>query len=94
VEGAARSLQHGVERLERRLVAGVKRRETAVMHDVATLRGALFPLGVRQERALNAIPIFARHGLDLLERMRAAAAPHAASLVGAAVDSRPEAAHR
>jgi uncharacterized protein YllA (UPF0747 family) len=94
VEGAARSLQHGVERLERRLVAGVKRRETAVMHDVATLRGALFPLGVRQERALNAIPIFARHGLQLLERMRAAAAPHAASLVGAAVDSRPEAARR
>jgi bacillithiol synthase len=74
-----------VDRLERRLVAGVKRRESARMRDVGTLRGALFPLGGRQERALNLLPLLARHGLALLADMRAAAQEHARTTV----DRRP-----
>ncbi|HET9012637.1 MAG TPA: bacillithiol biosynthesis BshC, partial [Gemmatimonadaceae bacterium] len=81
VVGATQSLQHRVDRLERRLVAAVKRRESARMRDVATLRAALRPRGVRQERLLNAIPIFARHGSGLLAEMCRAARPHAASLL-------------
>ena len=56
------------------------------MRDVATARGALFPLGIRQERALNLLPTLARHGVGLLDRMRAAADSHAARLVVGRVD--------
>ncbi|MFI5255936.1 MAG: bacillithiol biosynthesis BshC, partial [Gemmatimonadales bacterium] len=81
VEGAAHSLYHRVDRLERRLLAGIKRQESALMIDVATLRAALFPRGVRQERLLNAIPILTRQGLELLDEMREVARLHAMMLV-------------
>jgi uncharacterized protein YllA (UPF0747 family) len=88
VVGAVQSLEHRVARLERRLLAGVKRREVALMRDAATLSAALYPNGVRQERLLNAIPLFARHGLSLLAEMCEAAGPCATSLVGPALPSR------
>ena len=51
--------------------------------DVATARAALYPDGKRQERALNFLPLLARHGPALLERMRERAMEHARALVGA-----------
>ena len=84
VQGAMQSLQHRVDRLERRLVAGVKRREHRLLRDVATVRAALAPLGTRQERALTLIPAMSRHGIDILREMRAAAAAHADALVNPA----------
>jgi bacillithiol synthase len=81
VQGAAQAMLHRVDRLERRLLAGVKRQEVSLMRDVATLRAALYPGGKRQERALNAIPILARNGLALLDEMRDAARPHAERIV-------------
>jgi len=83
VTGAQRALEHRVDRLQRRIVAGVARRETALMRDLATARAVLYPLGKRQERALNIIPLLARHGLQLLSELVTAAAPHASALVGA-----------
>lgn len=88
VTGGAQSLQHRVDRLERRIVAAIKRRETTQMRDVATLRAALRPAGTRQERVLNAIPLFARHGRGLLAEMVSAARPHAASLIEPARSAR------
>jgi uncharacterized protein YllA (UPF0747 family) len=88
VVGAMNAIQHRVDRLERRLLAGVARRETDRMRDLATARGALYPNGVRQERAVNLIPLLARHGLELLDEMRSAAEAHAAAVVGA-VDAAP-----
>jgi uncharacterized protein YllA (UPF0747 family) len=85
MQGAMQSLQHRIDRMERRLVAGIKRREEQRMHDVGTLRGALYPLGGRQERTLNLIPLLARHGSSLLTDMRDAARPHADRLVDARV---------
>jgi uncharacterized protein YllA (UPF0747 family) len=82
VTGAIGALQHRVDRLERRLLAGVARRETARMRDVGTVRGALYPFGGRQERTLNLVPTLARHGLDVLEELHRAAAGHAEALVG------------
>ena len=76
------SLLHRADRLERRLVAGIKRREHGLLRDVATLQGSLFPLNVRQERALNLVPALSRHGLDLLPEMREAAGAHADALIG------------
>ena len=81
VQGATRSLAHRVDRLERRIVAAVKRRETAQMRDVATLRAALRPRGGPQERVLNAIPVLSRNGRELLREMSDAAGAHATSLV-------------
>jgi uncharacterized protein YllA (UPF0747 family) len=84
VQGAAGAMQHRADRLERRLVAAVKRREVELMRDVATLRAALRPRGERQERVLNPIPILARQGLALLGEMRATACAHAEAIVTAA----------
>jgi uncharacterized protein YllA (UPF0747 family) len=81
VQGETRALQHRMDRLERRILAAIKRRDAGRMRDVATLRAHLFPGGARQERTLNVIPILARHGLDLLTEMRQVAGTHAASLV-------------
>jgi uncharacterized protein YllA (UPF0747 family) len=89
VTGAMHALQHRVDRLERRLLAGVARRETDRMRDLATARAALYPDGVRQERALNLTPILARHGLELLGEMRDAAGAHAARIVGATARAEP-----
>ena len=81
VQGASGAMQHRADRLERRLVAAVKRREAALMSDIATLRAFLRPRGRPQERVLNPIPILARQGMSLLGEMREAARPHARTLV-------------
>ena len=81
VVGAAKALQHRLDRLERRLVAALKRRERDQMLDLATLRAALRPRGARQERTLNIIPLLARNGCELLTEMHRAAGSHAARIV-------------
>jgi bacillithiol biosynthesis cysteine-adding enzyme BshC len=82
VDGLRRGLDWRLGRLERRLTAAVKRREGRLMHELATIRGALRPFGLRQERALNLIPLLARHGVALLNRLRDEAGRHARGLVG------------
>ena len=81
VAGAIASMQHRVMRLERRLLAGVARREHGRMRDLATVRAALYPFAERQERALNLTPTLARHGTQLLAEMRDAAGEHAARII-------------
>jgi bacillithiol biosynthesis cysteine-adding enzyme BshC len=81
IEGARRSMQHRLNRLERRVVAAVKRREAEMMSDIGTARGALYPLGTRQERALNIIPILTRHGSAIITRLLDAARVHARAIV-------------
>jgi len=81
LEGARRAMAHRLDRLERRLVAAVRRRERGLMHDLAVARASLFPLGKPQERMLNFLPLLARHGTLLLDLLRAAAAEHAAALI-------------
>jgi bacillithiol synthase len=81
LEGVRNTIAHRLERLERRLLAGAKRRDAATMRDIAIARASLHPLGKPQERVLNFIPLLARHGAPLLESMRARAAEHAVSLL-------------
>ena len=81
VTGAIGSLQHRLDRLERRLLAGVARRESERMRDLGTARGALYPFGGRQERTLNLVPILARHGMTLLEELHSAASGYADEIV-------------
>jgi uncharacterized protein YllA (UPF0747 family) len=82
VQGLRRSLLHRLERAERRYIAGVKRREDALMRDIATVAAALYPNGMRQERVLNWVPFLTRYGPALLDSMRAEATRHAAISMG------------
>jgi uncharacterized protein YllA (UPF0747 family) len=82
VEGARVQLKHRVDRLERRIRAAAGRGETAATGDLAAIRAALVPGGIRQERRLNYLPLFARHGDVLIDQLRAGAALHAGTLIG------------
>jgi bacillithiol biosynthesis cysteine-adding enzyme BshC len=84
IEGLERSLGQKLGRAERRLLAAVKRKEEHTRRDLMVASSALFPLGKRQERVLNFIPMLTRGGDDLLNQMRAAATGHAQTLVRAA----------
>lgn len=84
IEGLRRSLQHRIDRAERRLLAASKRRDDQVRRDLALVSAALQPMGRKQERTLNFIPMLARNGEDLIEAMRQEAARHAAALAGGA----------
>jgi bacillithiol synthase len=81
VEGAGRAILHRLDRLERRLIAGAKRREIGLMRDIAVVRAAVRPMGQSPERVLNLVPALARYGPALLELMRDAARVHASALV-------------
>lgn len=81
VEGLARDLAHRVDRVERRLVAAVKRREAELARQAAIVRAARRPLGSAPERVLSLVPVLARHGLSVLDAMRVEASRHAHALV-------------
>lgn len=83
IDGLRRAFEHRRVRAERRLVAAVKRREEQVRRDLQLVSAALYPLGQRQERVLNFIPMLARNGEPLLDAMRAEADRHAYALIGA-----------
>ena len=91
VQGLRRSLLHRVERAERRYIAGVKRREDALMRDIATAAAGLYPNGMRQERVLNWVPFLARYGQPFMERLREEATRHAAALIGVSAGERASA---
>ena len=84
VEGTQRDMAHKLDRLERRMIAGVKRRERDLMRDVAVARAAIKPLNQSSERVLNLLPVLARYGLSVFVAMRKQARVHAASLVNGA----------
>ena len=81
IDGTMRQMAWRVDRLERRLLAGVKRREASLMADLARARGAVFPGGTRQERALSFVPLLAVHGEPLVAAMRSGARAHAAAIL-------------
>ena len=83
IDGLGRRIAHQLARFERRAAAAVKRREAALMRDVAFTSGFFFPGGKRQERALSIVPTLARYGPGALEAMRREAERHAAGLLGA-----------
>ncbi len=81
VDGTVRGMQWRADRLERRILAGAKRREAAAMAELAMVRGALFPGGKRQERALSFVPLLAHYGDAVTDAMRRGAARHAEALL-------------
>ena len=83
IDGLGRRIAHQLARFERRAEAAVKRREAALMREVAFVSGFFFPGGSRQERALSIAPTLARYGTGTLEAMRQEAKRHADGLLGA-----------
>lgn len=81
VAGLAKSLGLRLERFERRVIAGAKRREHALMRDVAFVRAALRPQGQSPERKLNLLPMIARFGPAILDAMRVEAHAYAERFV-------------
>lgn len=81
VAGLARDLGHRLERFERRVVSGVKRREVELMRKVAFVRASLRPGGASPERRLSLIPMLARFGLSIFDAMREDARAYAEKLV-------------
>jgi bacillithiol biosynthesis cysteine-adding enzyme BshC len=77
LEGLQRGLRRRVERLERRFAASVKRQGNAALRDVTIARGSLYPMGSPQERALNVVPLLARHGDELVQKVISATEEHA-----------------
>jgi len=67
----------------------VKHKEADAMRDVAMARAVLYHAWRKpQERALNIVPLWSRHGEELIAGIRAACAAHAARLIeGRAVSS-------
>ena len=82
LEGARAQLRHRIERLERRLRAAATAGEAVAVADLNAIRASLVPHGDRQERRLNYVPFFARHGESLIAQLKAGAALHAGSLIG------------
>lgn len=80
-EGLRRNMRHLVDRFERRYSAAIKREGNEALRDAELARAFLYPLGFPQERALNGIPLIARHGEELFESVMSEVAQHAASLV-------------
>jgi uncharacterized protein YllA (UPF0747 family) len=83
IEGARHQMLHRIDRLERRLRAASRARQVEAVQDLAAVRAAIMPEGHRQERRLNPVPMLARHGDLLLAQLKAGAAMHAGTLVGA-----------
>jgi uncharacterized protein YllA (UPF0747 family) len=81
-EGLRANLLRRLDRFERRLIAAAKREHADTMHEIATARGSLYPLGKPQERALNFVPLLARYGATLRQEMLAGARDHARALTG------------
>jgi hypothetical protein len=72
---------HKLDRVDRRLVAAVKRREHDTARDLAVVRAARHPGGSSPERMLSLVPTLARYGAGVLVSMRQAAAVHARALI-------------
>lgn len=76
IEGLKQNILHRVDRLERRYTAVIKRNGNEALRDIAAARGALYPFGKPQERALNIVPLLARYGDDLINAVMDEAIQH------------------
>lgn len=81
MDGLQRDLGRRIDRMERRLLAATKRRETTSMRDLAIVRALLRPQGKSPERVLNFLPFLVRYGPALLSAMHEEARVHARRLL-------------
>lgn len=87
VAGLQRDIERRIGRMERRILAATKKRESLLMRDLAVARAAIRPLGKSPERVLNFLPFLARHGNAVFDSMRQAARAHARTLLRGSADA-------
>ena len=80
LDGLKRNVAHRIERLVRRYTAAVKRDGNDALGEIAIARGALFPEGLPQERALNFIPLLARYGDEIISSAMSEITAHTSKL--------------
>ena len=80
-DGLRRDISQRIDRVDRRIVAALKRREQSLMRDIALVRAGRRPHGKSPERVLTLLPMLARYGPELLSIMRTRAAEHARRLI-------------
>lgn len=83
LETARNQALHGVDEVEKRLVAALKRTNEQALQQVARARANLYPAGEPQERVLTAASFLARHGRPLLDALLDAARGHVRRLLEA-----------
>lgn len=65
-EKSLQQLMHTLNQLEQKVVRAAENRESAGQAQIDALTAALLPGGILQERQLNAVPFFCRHGRGLI----------------------------
>lgn len=87
LDGARTQFDVKLARLERRLLAQVKRRESDALRAISAARGELAPFGKPQERALNAVQFWTRFGDEWVRALRNACGAHAERVVSGAAEA-------
>lgn len=67
VQSARNAALGGIQDVEKKLIAQVKRTNETLVSQVVRARAAIFPLGIPQERSLTAASILLRYGPALLD---------------------------
>jgi bacillithiol biosynthesis cysteine-adding enzyme BshC len=83
VETVRNQALHGVDEVEKRLVAALKRANEQSLQQIARARANLFPGGEPQERVVTVASYLARYGHRLLDVLREAARGHVERLLEA-----------
>lgn len=82
-ENARNQALVAVAKLEKRLVAAIRRRSDTTLRQVERARDQLFPLGEPQERVVSVVSFLARHGREVLDVLAASARAHARAVLEA-----------
>lgn len=83
VENARNQALVGVNEVEKRIVAALRRNSETVVRQVTRARGQLFPGGRPQERVLSGLSFVARHGSAVLDLLAEAARAHVRAVLEA-----------
>jgi uncharacterized protein YllA (UPF0747 family) len=82
-ENARNSALLGSEKLEKKLVAALRRSHETAITQVTRARQQLYPGGAPQERVISIVSFLARHGRGVLDLLYDAARQHARRLLEA-----------
>jgi uncharacterized protein YllA (UPF0747 family) len=69
LEHSARKIRHQLDKMAHKAGREAMRREERASRDAASLYGLVYPERHLQERLYSIVPLLARHGLDLVERI-------------------------
>lgn len=69
---SARKIRHQLSKIQAKAGRETMRRSERAMHDASSLYGLMYPERHLQERLYSIVPLLARHGLELIDRIHEA----------------------